>query len=599
MVDADAVILDELARLAPRANFADDGWADVLRRVNVRGTGSPPRSRRIIVALAMTTLVVIAVAVSPLGAAIGREVGNFSDWLTGHPGTPASSSAQKAFAQETRSWFDFPRHPALRSLIVSKSAGLRVTVYGFRSADALCLRLVASGPASSSDLACAPLGELRTRKQPALVMTSDYGVGIGRKALDGPLTVRVPQAAVTLGVVADGIKHVLIGRSDGSTAEATVRGDTFLSIAAHPAPELRVTHVWAELAGKRVAIPFVQSLTPLDFFTAGPSQGKPSGPTTVQRPLHTGAMAWFAHRQLRGRPVPPQLRRRGLLSGAAKVIFARMVAPDPQAPERVIISLFPAGHRFFSGRLRDDEQVCAEVVGGVFNAGRTGGGGCWPAGRLFSTGPFTESVSEGPNNQYVTISGVASDDVGRMRLYLANGTYVPIPLADNTYVVQASAAEYPLRLVGYDANGRIVGIRTLIGNRPLFLKDRPIGGAVWHTVLRNQAGAVMTAPSTEGHLCIAYSSPTGGASIGCFKPLAAHAMQISAAGENDRVTIFGTTGSAITHVIVGFRDGTSLKLTPTHGYVLALLHGKQFGSLEGATGVDAQGKALDVESWRH
>ena len=45
-------------------------------------------------------LIIAAVAIgvaTPLGAAIGRGLADFSAWLTGEPGTPASESEQREF----------------------------------------------------------------------------------------------------------------------------------------------------------------------------------------------------------------------------------------------------------------------------------------------------------------------------------------------------------------------------------------------------------------------------------------------------------------------------------------------------------------------
>jgi hypothetical protein len=598
MVDADAVILDELGRLAPRDGVAGCDWADVLRRANVQRRGSVlHRPRRLFIAVALTAAIAIAVAVSPLGATIGREVGNFSDWLTGQPGKPASSSAQKAFANATRSWFEFPKPPELRELITSKQGGVTVKVFGFRSSSALCLRIVAGGVQSTADLTCAPLSELRARKTPALVLASDYGVGRGAKVFDGPIETWVPHEAITVGVVADGIKHVIVGRSDGSESEATVHGDAFLSSVLHPGPELRVDHVWAVENGTRVSIPFAPAFTPLHWFST--VTRKPSGPSKVMRPLHTGAISWFAHHQLRGQPVPKQLRHVGLLGASSKVIFARMVTPDPKAAERVVISLLPAGKRFFGGRLRDNKELCAEVVGGVISGGRIGSGGCWPAGRLFSTGPFTETVEQGVNNQYVTIVGVASDDVAHLRLYLSSGAYVPLALNSNAYFGYAALSDYPLRLVGYDRSDRVVGITTLSGGRqPPFPMDTPKQGAVWRTVIRNNAGLAMTAPASKGGLCVGFRLADGSGSIDCSARPAANMIAMGFAVEDGGLGVNGRTGSAITRVVIQFRNGRQASIKPMRGIVLGFIPHVPIGSLSAISGFNHAGKAVAVERAR-
>ena len=573
------------------APFSHDGdWDEIVQRASAYERQPTRRRRRLLVSLVAAALVVIALA-TPVGGAIVRGLGDFSDWLTGHPGTPASQSERKAFARETHSWFGFPAHTALRRLVVSRQGGLTAELYGFRSSDALCLRLVVSGSASGVDLACAPLAELRARKQPALVLASDYGLGVSAPVSDGPLVVRPPRALLTVGIVADGVNRIIVGRSDGTRTTAVVHGDAFASLALHPSPELRVTHVWAERAGKRVSIPFVAAPTPLRPMIPGQHQ-QPAGPSSVQRPLHTGSIGWFARRVLRGQAVPQQLHHIGLVGGAANVIFERMVAPDAQSPERVVISLLPAGHRFFGGRLHDNNQVCAELVGGVYSAGRTAGGGCWPAGRLFSTGPFTEAVTQGQNNQYVNIVGLASDDVARLRLYLSTGEYVPVALSANAYVVRAPLTKYPLRLVGYDGRGRVIGITTLWGNtRMPPIEAAPIQGAKWRTVIHNTAGTLMTAPSTKGGTCLGIRY-RGGAMIECPPHPAPRSISVGATHVGGGLTITGTSGSQIARIVVQLRSGDRVTVKPVDGFVFTFLAHQSTREVIAIMGFDQAGRQL-------
>lgn len=596
MVDVDSVIINELGLLAPLGGFEGADWGEVVRRARtIPGTASSQRKRRLAAGVVFAALVVVAVAVSPLGAAIGR---GFGDWLSGHPGAPASRTARNAFAAATHSWYGFPRHAALRSLIVHSEGGLTAKLYGFRTSDALCLRLVVSGSASGVDLACAPLSELRARKQPALVLSSDFGVGVTKPVDDGPLVVSPPQAAITIGIVADGVRRVEIGSSNGTTSQATVQADSFLSIALRPSPELRVTHVWATRNGKRTAIPFEPATTPLHaLFPVGRTR-KPAGPSKVDRLLRSGAISWFARREPRGKPLSASFAHLGLVAASPKVIFARVVAPDPQAPGQVVISLLPAGRRFYGGRLPNNNEVCAELVGGVYSAGRSGGGGCWPAGRLFSTGPFTESVTQGRNNQYVTIVGLASDDVARLRLYVATGEYVPVPLRDNAYIAEASLAKYPLRLVAYDREGRVIGTRILQGNAGGPAAAAPAQGAAWHTVIRNAGGTLMTAPSSTGSVCFAVHFKDGGAMIGCPPPLPPRSIAFGSMGGRQALAVSGRTGADVTQVVIRFRDGTSTQLQPVGGYILARFQGKQVRDLLSVTGLDRNGKTLTTERFR-
>jgi len=120
-------------------------------------------------------------------------------------------------------------------------------------------------------------------------------------------------------------------------------------------------------------------------------------------------------------------------------IFHREITPNASAPERMVVSVRPSGNAYFGGRLHNKLQVCAEVVGGRFGRG----GGCWPAGRLFSNAPFSLGVLTQPGGQTMVIAGLASDDVAKLSLYLATGRRVNVPLHDNGYITTAVKGRLP------------------------------------------------------------------------------------------------------------------------------------------------------------
>ena len=100
-----------LDRLVPELDVSGD-WEAVLR-----GAGRRTRRRRRVVALGVA-VAALAIGVSPVGGAIADGVGDFSAWLRGTPGTPASSTDQEAFEQANgRSWAGFPPGTELRKLI--------------------------------------------------------------------------------------------------------------------------------------------------------------------------------------------------------------------------------------------------------------------------------------------------------------------------------------------------------------------------------------------------------------------------------------------------------------------------------------------------
>ena len=142
MIDVEQRLRDELDKLSPRVPPAD--WQAVLALASVRDTGRRASLvRRVgLLAAALATFAVLAVATS-LGATIAHGLGGFSSWLTGEPGKPASKSAQRAFTRaNARSWLGFPTSTKLRQLADENVPGTRdkVDLLGFRSGSTLCLR---------------------------------------------------------------------------------------------------------------------------------------------------------------------------------------------------------------------------------------------------------------------------------------------------------------------------------------------------------------------------------------------------------------------------------------------------------------------------
>jgi hypothetical protein len=307
----------------------------------------------------------------------------------------------------------------------------------------------------------------------------------------------------------------------------------------------------------------------------------------VQRNVKGGAIRWFARRQPRGEPVPTTIHH--IAGVLPDVIFARLVTPDAALPERMVISIRPAGTVYFGGRLRNNRQVCAELVGGRYQ-----GGGCWPAGRLFSTEPFTWEVDVQTGGQIATLAGLASDQVARMTAYAATGRVTPVPLHDNAYLTVASLADYPLRLVAYDANGRIIGVKTFnTASPPAPPSATPLPGAHWLKVLENSAGSIYTITSTRGGACVGFRFADGTATIGCPQGIQANALAIGTTNDRSGESVLsGLTGHTITRITVSSGGGRISSANTRSGYVLLPLpragRGKHAGDIT-VTGYDHAG----------
>lgn len=173
----------------------------------------------------------------------------------------------------------------------------------------------------------------------------------------------------------------------------------------------------------------------------------PPGPTHVQRHVRSGTVHWLFAHQRRGESLAQAHISLLSTTGAhwQPVRFARVVVPDPSQPVKVVLSLI--GKR---GR-----NICMTV----YEGGYARSGGC-AVGLLLK--PFTYSTSWHLNPNCtscggVLITGVASDEVARMELFLPGGKHRHVPLEDNVFLVRLRASDSSANLVAYDRTGLIIG----------------------------------------------------------------------------------------------------------------------------------------------
>jgi hypothetical protein len=105
-------------------------------------------------------------------------------------------------------------------------------------------------------------------------------------------------------------------------------------------------------------------------------------------------------------------------------------------------------------------EVCRVVV-----QTSSEGAGCGES--LFNDRPiaFGESITNG-GNQFAVIDGVAADGVARVEIFLAGGGSEDVPIRDNLFVALVPRARFPVRVVGYDAVGRVVSTELSEGEGP-------------------------------------------------------------------------------------------------------------------------------------
>jgi hypothetical protein len=603
MIDAELQVKQSFGRLWPEPDPEQD-WDAILLRWGVRAGRARPRVAAAIVVVAALAAVLAA---TPLGATIARSLWDFPAWLHGHPGSPASSQAQKEFERaNARSWTAFPKGTQLRQLISTRKAGVAYTLYGFRSGGELCLRVVVSGTAAGKSTGCAPLSDLRSRPAPALaVEVDDNGFGIvrGKHVLINGTRYTVDRAGTTFGIVADGVRSVVV-RSSDATRRALVGNNAFLLAVSEPKTGARVQHISAKTEdGHGYSVPFAQA----PFGAAlgiGAATGTLHGPAEVQREVHGGTIAWLTGREPRGAPLPPGFP--SPLGGThSELVYGRLIQPDPQSPLRVSVTLYRVRSAPKYTSLEPGLYICDFLV-----QGRGAGGGCSPLGSAFEHEPFASgSGMVRGSDQYETVGGVVSDQVARLRIFFGDGGAFDVPFRDNAFATLVSRARLPFRLVAYDAESRIIGIDTE-GSDAISAPPSPVKGAGWTTLGRATAVGGATATigiksARGGGLCwrIRFSDLPGSKAV-CTPPTwqgppVNLVVQDTAGGG---ALVYGRVSPRVAAVVIRYRDGRKTTVTPRRGFVLVGAPQRvksPANPVAQIIGLDRNGRRLGVEDYRH
>ena len=335
MIDVDDTLRSELHRLVPTDSRRD--WGEVVARSGLKRE----RARRRWTIGAVVVIAAVAVGVAtPLGAAIGRGLDDFSAWLTGEPGTPASESEQREFeAANARSWLGFPRGTKLRHLITDRAGDTTVTLLGFRSGSSqLCLRLRVTGGTEGTTMSCAPLADIRRAGGPARAVIVDFGLGKGDKvAWYGIDLVQTNKLRITAGIAADTVRSVVL-EDDAGRHEVPVASNAFLYVAEQPDVGQRVSGIWARTDDGLVALPFA----PAPFGIGAPVPSRPApAPPEIERQVEGGRIEWLEAREPRGEPL--DVLPEGAIGLGPRfrtnVLFGRVLTPDPDRPTRIVLTL--------------------------------------------------------------------------------------------------------------------------------------------------------------------------------------------------------------------------------------------------------------------
>jgi len=594
MKDLDLLLVDLLEEDVPYRRDAQPDWSDVLGRASVGldanggardrepvllGEPRPrPRWLRPAAALAAAALAATLVAlVTPVGGAITRGLGGFSDWLTGAPGQPAPAAEQRRFdAAGARAWAAFPERPELRELLRVGVGEANYTLYGFRSGNAVCLRLSVSGLRRAGPvLACAARSELERSRE--LVVPVKANVGLGWVG-DPP---RAAQALVSFGFVAAGVRGVELGEGPDVSSRASVANGAFLHVLDRPSRgESMRGGVVVGRDGR--AQTFRLAVMRSDEHSGGAAL-PPRGPARVERTVTGGTIGWFERRESRGEPLDPALRRQ-LSQGPRLRIgsFARVVQPDPADFLRLVVA----------ERAGNPEEICTFLLtrGGI-------GGGCIPITRAFSRGPLLPSWGfSGAGQQFWIFQGVTTDVVARVEVFLATGERWPLPLRDNVVLGRIPAVKMPARVVAYDRPGRVIGVWTIRG--PEQRGPRP--KSAWQTVARVDAepgprAVLSRASSTVDGTCLRLELVGRSTSLSCYPKLFRNPVELQVQNTRLASFVYGRVRSNVDSVELRYRDGASETVNPVDGILLHAVpapHAREGHRVTLAIARDAEGAAL-------
>jgi hypothetical protein len=527
MNEFDTRVFDELDAFTPEPT-GRPYWEDILVRAR------RARMRRLVV--------VLAAALTAFGsvAAVAAALGGFDRWLFGEPGKPAPKSEQQRFEEaNTRSLAAFPKDTKLRELIQTEVDGKRYVLYGFRSGSLVCLRLKAVSLGHSIAPKCAPVSSLVRAPAPIVAIVGNYGFVDRRNH---------PSAAVSYGVAADGVSRVEVHAVDG-THRAAVSGNAYLWVENRPNTGQHVRTITSfQMGGSRITLPIstADGMFGLDTAPERPARG----PTRIEAKIRRPTVSWFVRGERRG-VTPAEIERiagtkRDQLNDLGGTQF---VKPDPQS--NALVGL--------TGRW------CLLLM-------HNGTGQACSTGREFwSRGPLNVMLS-GESDEFVRVSGVAADGIQRVVVFLSGGQRQPAALRDNLFTTLVAEAEFPVRVVAYDAQGRVAGVLTWswrLGGQVPAKATRPLR-RVLHVVGPTGTTAVARlGRQVRGFRCWRVDFSTAQSAGGCMPPFMGPSIWVDLVQPAGRdLFVVGQTRGPIGVVHVEFADGTVISTRPRSGHFL-------------------------------
>jgi hypothetical protein len=482
-------------------------WEDVVSRARPRRRLWAPRP----VAVALGASLAAALA----AAALAAKLGGFEAWLSGAPGRPAPEEAQERFrAANGRSWAAFPRTTELRELIRAESGGRRYVLWGFVSGDSLCLKLAAG--VAFQPQGCAPRSALSRTSAPIVVVVPQHTF-FDRAAR--------PTALVSFGIAADGVEAVTAEAVDG-LHRALVGGNAFLFVQPQPNWGNTVLRLHArDSSGERTT-------TTLADAWRFVSKGRlPGGPTREEATIDDPRIGWLERSEKRGFAGPGGIR---------------VVKPDPLSDLAVGLS--------------------GDCLSAVDSSGRVAGESCGIPRRALNV-----MISCRICGAFMELRGVAADGVARITAFTADDARFSLPLRHNAFTARIGRTQFPVRLVAYDARGRVVATHVWppVNERRPPLAARRLRTAATVRAPNGAVGTLRVGPRVAGFDCWRVDF-NGGPSRGrCVEPFSGSRFSLDLLQPVGRdIFLAGRVGAEITGVELRFGDGDHIRATPTRRHFL-------------------------------
>lgn len=433
-------------------------------------------SVRLAVAIATAAALVGALAATPPGLALVSDIHDwFSSWRDGRPGEAATPQQEAEFgAENVASYSRFREGTQLGVLGTTVRDGVRVDLFGLRDGGALCLRIARHDAKHPPMPQCAAISELERKQWPAALVVSDQGLWLDEAA--------GKRVSASYGVAADDVTAIELASAAGERFRVTPEHNGFFVLRDLPHgawitddPIVSLTAV--DRDGHRASVPVFQWLI---RGTSGnslpPAKVEMPGPAVPDYLPGPSGVGWLARGEARGEPFDNRDR---LIHAMGEIKFSRAIQPDPKLAFRVGLTVVEIiDEQYARPGSRGETWLCTSALSPL--AAGDLSGSCGPLATWFADRPLLTALPT-MGQQFTTVTGVASDDVARLSLILHDGTRLEVALADNVFAEQVASVDFPAKLVGYDAFGRVIAVHPFLTAPVAMVLRPPLGDRVPRT----------------------------------------------------------------------------------------------------------------------